>query len=75
MISYSRAQGYALFARAEQLEKVTRQHIFKPIVGIISNLGQGKAGPESSLLLDACTRNASVTLDSFKYASAEMLPV
>ena len=57
------------------LEKVTRQHIFKPIVGIISNLGQGKAGPESSLLLDACTRNASVTLDSFKYASAEMLPV
>ena len=57
------------------LEKVTRQHIFKPIVGIISNLGQGKAGPESSLLLDACTRNASVTLDSFKYAPAEMLAV
>ena len=60
--------GRVVERKIPSLEKVTRQHIFKPIVGIISNLGQGKAGPESSLLLDACTRNASVTLDSFKYA-------
>ena len=62
------ACGRVVERKIPSLEKVTRQHIFKPIVVIISNLGQGKAGPESSLLLDACTRNASVTLESFKYA-------
>lgn len=49
------------------LEKVKRQSIYRPIVGVIANLRREADAEASHSLLDTCARHASVSLDSFRW--------
>lgn len=51
------------------LEKVKRQSIYRPIVGVITNLRRESDTTEDHSLLQTCCRHASVALESFRCAN------
>lgn len=48
------------------LEKVKRQSIYRPLVGVIANLRREGGVETSQSLLETCARHASVSVESFR---------